>query len=477
MDASTSQLARAGRRGGVSAMAAVLAVMLAFEGVARADDEPATPQLFADYATTRSQIYEGFIALIDGLQEGGTIDAWAKEYLDTAFDVAKKTVETIKYVTFFSIPGNPFGWVMFVKGMYDQANVTIGLYNDITSLMDNWSDGFIAGDLKLIWNNTFMFYDGHVQQIEPQLAEMKELTLQEAGLWTGLATDLVLFNDLKALLAVELGVVEEALVHATFMANTAQQWKDAGKVPNTFVCQFGEPSACQQLINTNVGLTTSLRDFLLAEQAYLSSMVSSMEPVEVECNPGAAKSEPCGTCGQATYVCSAEAAWPAEAACDDPCATGKEEAGAADVLSSPDLATDTLWIDPEVGSGSEDANPAETGVGFESGPDLPSDAAPNPAEDAVADGLVGTDGCCAPDFAPDGRAPVDNRVEDIAATADGAYPADAAAKDAEPKSEPASAEGDGSGCSSSFASPASPWLALLVMLTLATLLSCRRRPS
>jgi len=280
------------------------------------DGDPATPATFADLATARSQIYEGYVALIEGLQDGDGIDPWASDYLEAAFSFAQGTMETVMFVGFLSIPTFGFEWVLLISDVAQQAGTMSQMYSDMSTLMNNWSHGFIIGDLTLIWNSG-AFYGNKADSLKYDLDDMQDFCSEEAVLWLALEQDLLVIYELEELMAQEHAKVQDALGPATYIYNTASGWKDAGSVPNTFVCQFGEYSACVSLIDTNYSIAKSIYDFLQSELAYLEAFLTALEPVDVECTPGAADATPCGYCGTSILVCAEEGKWPAGAECMD----------------------------------------------------------------------------------------------------------------------------------------------------------------
>lgn len=315
-------------KGAISTAALLLALFFG-AGPVQAEEGDVGPQEFGDLATARSQIYEGFVGLIEGFQDGGNISGWAEDMLDAAFGIAQGTVETIVYATTFSIPVGGLEMVIFAYDAWGQANVMMDMYDDISFLMNNWSDGFIAGDQQLIWNNNFMYYSGKPDDLKQDLTALQIMTAEEAVLWAAVLDDLMQLNDVDELLAQQAAKVEEALGPATYMYNTATQWKESGSVPNTFVCQFGEYSSCKQLIDTNYSVTKSIYEFLLTEQAYLAGFLTVLEPVEVECLPGSElPGEPCGNCGNNVTICTEEAKWATDVVCmgSGECAPGATEA-------------------------------------------------------------------------------------------------------------------------------------------------------
>ncbi len=283
--------------------------------VARADDgDPATPATFSDLATARSQIYEGYVALIEGLQDGDGIDPWASDYLEAAFSFAQGTMETVMFVGTLSVPTFGFEWVLLISDVAQQAGTMSQMYSDMSTLMNNWSHGFIIGDLTLIWNSG-AFYGNQADDLKYDLDDMQDFCAEEAGLWLDLEQDLLVIYDLEEHMAQQYAKVQDALGPATYIYNTASGWKDSGSVPNTFVCQFGEYSACVSLIDTNYSIAKSIYDFLQGEQVYLEAFLAALEPVEVECTPGATDATPCGNCGKSILECSEEGQWPAGAEC------------------------------------------------------------------------------------------------------------------------------------------------------------------
>lgn len=323
---------------------AFLVVALALlSGPAVADDDGVVgPQEFSDLAGARSQIYEGFVGVIEGLQDGGNISGWATEMIEAAFGIAQGTVETIVFATTFSIPVGGIEIVFFIKDAWGQANTFIGLYDDFSYLMNNWSDGFIAGDQVLIWKNGSVGFAGKPSKLKTRLATLQQLTASESQLWDEVALDVMKLNDVDELLAQEIAEVEQALGPATYMYNTAQMWKDSGSVPNTFVCQFGEYSACLKLIDANHSITKAIYEFLLSEQEYLAGFMVALAEVELECIPGDLQElGACGECGNETLVCTEDGQWSEMSVCSDPCETPQqdvlEETSAPDVSTAQDL--------------------------------------------------------------------------------------------------------------------------------------------
>lgn len=140
-------------RGGASRQALVLVVVAACafwpgKSALADDEEPATPATVADLATARSQIYEGYVTLIEGLQDGDGIDAWAKDYLEAAFSFAQGTMETVMFVGTLSVPTFGFEWVLLISDVAQQAGTMSQMYSDMSTLMNNWSHGFIVGDRR-----------------------------------------------------------------------------------------------------------------------------------------------------------------------------------------------------------------------------------------------------------------------------------------------------------------------------------------
>jgi hypothetical protein len=310
------------------ALVATLLLMAPSAAVAdEPDPEPVTQETMAEFATTRSQIYNGFVLLIEGMQEGEGIDVWAMEYLDAAFGVAEGTMELLKAIETFSVPVGAVQWALTITDLYDTAGNIQQMYTDINTLLDDWSDGFIVGDLGLLWSPGVIGFQDDGASLKADLTELKAMAEQEAILWPGVQNDLLSIYTVEEHLGAELVVVEEALAIAEDMVALALQWETNGTVPNTFVCDFGEPSACAKLIETNVNITTAIRDFLLSEQAYLTGFLAALATVEIECSPGDETDEPCGNCGYKIFVCGDDGMWPADADCanEGECAPGEED--------------------------------------------------------------------------------------------------------------------------------------------------------